>query len=100
MYRSATLAIVVSSTSMKVGTTTAAAMIQGLIATRRAAVGAITALDMAGAPLTSPEIHRPDPERGLVDCSLSSCGPSAALFTEVISGFSAVSEAEMPRGSV
>ena len=40
MYRSATLAIVVSSTSMKVGTTTAAATNQGLITGRLSAFGA------------------------------------------------------------
>src|SRR5262245_47364166 len=48
MYRSATLAIVVSSTSMKVGTTTAAATNQGLIAGRIAAVGARATLLMPG----------------------------------------------------
>src|SRR5262249_55509472 len=40
MYRSATLAIVVSSTSMNVGMTTATATTQGLIAGRWTAVGA------------------------------------------------------------
>ena len=40
MYRSATLAIVVSSTSMKVGTTTAAATNHGLITGRLRALGA------------------------------------------------------------
>src|SRR5262245_46569869 len=40
MYRSATLAIVVSSTSMNVGTTTAMATNQGLIAGRATVVGA------------------------------------------------------------
>src|SRR5437867_12445515 len=40
MYRSATLAIVVSSTSMNVGTTTAMATNQGLIAGRLTAPGA------------------------------------------------------------
>ena len=44
MYRSATLAIVVSSTSMKVGTTTAAATNQGLIAGRPMAPGATVTL--------------------------------------------------------
>ena len=50
MYRSATLAIVVSSTSMNVGTTTAAATNQGLIAGRLAAVGARATLLMRGPP--------------------------------------------------
>ena len=44
MYRSATLAIVVSSTSMKVGTTTAAATNQGLIAGRLRSLGASVTL--------------------------------------------------------
>ena len=44
MYRSATLAIVVSSTSMNVGTTTAAATNQGLIAGRLTALGASVTL--------------------------------------------------------
>src|SRR6516162_3104697 len=48
MYRSATLAMVVSSTSMNVGTTTAAATNQGLIAGRLAAVGARATLLMGG----------------------------------------------------
>src|SRR5271165_602962 len=48
MYRSATLAIVVSSTSMNVGTTTATATNQGLIAGRLTVVGARAALLMWG----------------------------------------------------
>ena len=46
MYRSATLAIVVSSTSMNVGTTTATATNQGLIAGRLTALGARATLLM------------------------------------------------------
>ena len=44
MYRSATLAMVVSSTSMKVGMTTATATNQGLITGRLLAPGAIVTL--------------------------------------------------------
>ena len=52
MYRSATLAIVVSSTSMNVGTTTATATNQGLIAGRLTAVGARVALLIAEGSFT------------------------------------------------
>jgi hypothetical protein len=48
MYRSATLAMVVSSTSMNVGMTTATATNQGLIAGRLAVVGARATLLMRG----------------------------------------------------
>src|SRR5689334_22563525 len=48
IYRSATLAMVVSSTSMNVGMTTAMATHQGLIAGRPAAVGAWATLLMRG----------------------------------------------------
>src|SRR5690242_17686684 len=48
MYRSATLAIVVSSTSMNVGMTTATATNQGLTAGRLAAAGARASLLMRG----------------------------------------------------
>jgi hypothetical protein len=54
MYRSATLAIVVSSTSMNVGTTTAMATNQGLIAGRLAAPGAGVTLLMQGLLRTEP----------------------------------------------
>src|ERR1700752_2843168 len=50
MYRSATLAIVVSSTSMKVGMTTATATIQGVIAGRPAAAAAATQGLVPGRP--------------------------------------------------
>src|SRR5579864_1182784 len=59
MYRSATLAIVVSSTSMNVGTTTAAATNQGLIAGRLTAAGARAALLMRG-------LLRPKEERRMI----------------------------------
>ena len=48
MYRSATLAIVVSSTSMKVGTTTAAATNQGLIAGRLRALAPVSRCSRGG----------------------------------------------------
>src|SRR5271157_4501875 len=48
MYRSATLAIVVSNTSMKVGTTTAAATNQGLITGRLRSLGASVTLLTVG----------------------------------------------------
>src|SRR5438067_2324432 len=50
MYRSATLAMVVSSTSMNVGMTTATATTQGLIAGRLTAGGARATLLMRRAP--------------------------------------------------
>src|SRR5262245_13050801 len=53
MYRSATLAMVVSSTSMKVGMITAPATNQGLIARRRTAGGARATLLMMRAPSPS-----------------------------------------------
>src|SRR5262245_34469956 len=53
MYRSATLAMVVSSTSMKVGMITATATNQGLIARRRTVGGARVTLLMRRAPSRS-----------------------------------------------
>src|SRR5262249_34833832 len=78
MYRSATLAIVVSSTSMKVGTTTAAATNQGLIAGRLAAVGSMATLLMGG--LLRRE-EREDGSQGSPDSSVLVQGQVGPLGT-------------------
>src|SRR6516225_4885216 len=62
MYRSATLAMVVSSTSMNVGMTTATAINQGLIAGRLGALGARVSLLMRR--LSRPVVRRRMNRRG------------------------------------
>src|SRR5262245_36573263 len=73
MYRRATLAIDESSTSMNVGITTAAAMIQGLTARRVIAVAAIEALLIEKGScgnLGDPRRHNssPDQSRSIKEC--------------------------------
>src|SRR4051794_31522690 len=65
MYRSATFAIVVSRTSMNVGTTTAAATIQGLIAGRRVGVvdGNWAALVIRGPSCAADSVQFPGSSR-------------------------------------
>src|SRR5207302_10742541 len=60
MYRSATLAMVVSITSMNVGMTTATATIHGLIAGRLTAGGDRDALLMRFAPANVGQAFQPD----------------------------------------
>src|SRR6516165_1789245 len=84
MYRSATLAIVVSSTSMKVGTTTAAATNQGLIAGRLAAVGARATLLMRG--LRRCEERQRRDGRAPPDSSVLGQGPLGPLGTGKFDG--------------
>ena len=64
MYRRATLAMVVSSTSMNVGMTTATATIQGLIAVRRSVVGASDKLPLFVGLSVTPYVYYKEPPTG------------------------------------